>query len=283
MTAAAGERQGQVPVGPLLFDVVEAGPPDGEVVLLLHGFPQDARSWRHVWPALAAAGLRTVAPDQRGYSPGARPAEVAAYAMRHLVQDAVGLLDALGVGSAHVVGHDWGAAVAWHVAARHPDRVRTLTAVSVPHPRALSEAMRSDSDQQEKSRYIREFRVPGQAERTLLDPEGLPSWFAQAGPGARADVARYLEQMREPRRLTAALNWYRAASRDDVADLPPVTVPVLYVWPDQDLALGRTAAEATGGHVAGPYRYVELSGVSHWVPEEAPAALLAPLLEHLGR
>ncbi len=283
MTVPGAERSRQVPVGPLLFDVVEAGPPDGEVVLLLHGFPQDARSWRHVLPALAAAGLRTVAPDQRGYSPGARPEEVAAYGMRHLVQDALGLLDALDVQSAHVVGHDWGAAVAWHVAARSPDRVRTLTAVSVPHPVALSEAMRTDPDQQEKSRYIREFRVPGQAERTLLDPEGLPRWFEPAGPGARSDVARYLEQMREPGRLTAALNWYRAAGRDDVVDFPPVTVPVLYVWPDQDLALGRTAAEATGRHVAGPYRFVELAGVSHWVPEEAPEALLAPLLEHLSR
>ena len=273
----------QIPVGDLVFDAYAFGEPDGELVLLLHGFPQSGSEWRHVWPGLVEAGYRVVAPDQRGYSPGARPEAVEAYAMPELVGDVVGMLDALGAERAHVVGHDWGAAVAWQVAARHPERVRTLTAVSVPHPVAFREALRSDEDQRRRSQYMRHFQVEGEAERTLLgDGEGsLRELFG--GFDATGDVDRYVEQMREPGRLTAALNWYRAASRASVEDFPPVTVPTMYVWSDGDLALGRTAAEATGVLVEGPYTYVELEGVSHWVPEEAAEDLTALLLEHLAR
>lgn len=273
-------------VGDLVFDAVAFGEPDGEVVLLLHGFPQSSWCWRHVWPSLVEAGYRVVAPDQRGYSPGARPTEVSAYAMPHLVADVLGMLDTLGADRAHVVGHDWGAAVAWQVAARHPDRVRTMTAVSVPHPVAFTHALMTDEDQRRRSQYMRLFQVEGKAEEVLLRPDGtgrgdggFRTFFG--GAEATADVDRYLTEMHEPGRLTACLNWYRAASRASVEDFPPVTVPTMYVWSDGDLALGRTAAEATAGHVDGPYRFVELSGVSHWVPEEAPEALSALLLEHL--
>jgi len=271
----------QLEVGDLVFDAVEQGPPDGELVLLLHGFPQSSWSWREVWPALVAAGCRTVAPDQRGYSPGARPLPVSAYAMPELVGDVLGMLDALGVERAHLVGHDWGAAVAWQVAARHPDRVRTLSAVSVPHPVAFTQALQSDEDQRRRSQYMRLFQVEGKAEQVLLrdGDSGLRTFFG--GAEASADVARYLAEMHEPGRLTACLNWYRAADRSSVDGFPPITVPTLYVWSDGDLALGRTAAEATAAHVAGPYRFVELAGVSHWIPEQAPAALSALLLEHL--
>ena len=276
----------KIEVGDLTFDVVSFGEADGEPVVLLHGFPQSSWCWRHMWPSLVEAGYRVLAPDQRGYSPDAPPAEVSAYAMPHLVGDVLGLLDVLGLERAHVVGHDWGAAVAWQLAARHPDRVRSLTAVSVPHPTAFTEALRSDDDQRQRSQYMKLFRVEGKAEEVLLRPDdtgqpdgGFRRFFG--GAEATADVDRYLEQMHEPGRLTACLNWYRAASREDGEGLPEVTVPTMYVWSDGDLALGRTAAEATASHVAGPYRFVELQGVSHWVPEEAPEVLAELLLEHL--
>ena len=273
----------QISVGDLVFDAYAFGEPDGELVLMLHGFPQSGWEWRHVWPGLVEAGYRVVAPDQRGYSPGARPEGVAAYAMPELVGDVVGVLDALGVERAHVVGHDWGAAVAWQVAAHHPDRVRTLTAVSVPHPVAFTQALMGDEDQRQRSQYMRLFQVEGKAEEVLLrdGEDGLRTFFG--GAEATADVARYVEAMQEPGRLTAGLNWYRAASRADVDGFPPVTVPTMYVWSDGDLALGRTAAEATALHVEGPYTFVELEGVSHWVPEEAAEDLTALLLEHLRR
>ncbi len=273
----------QITVSDLTFDAAVFGEEDGEVVLLLHGFPQSGACWRWVWPTLVEAGYRTVAPDLRGSSPGARPQGVEAYRMPELVGDAVGILDALGVERAHVVGHDWGAAVAWQLAAHHPERVRTLTAVSVPHPVAFTEALVTDADQRERSQYMRLFQQEeGKPERVLLEDgaERLRGFLQASLMGEEAD--RYVEQMQEPGRLTAALNWYRAARREDVEGFPPVTVPTLYVWSDGDLALGRTAAEATGSHVQGPYRFVELPGVSHWVPEEASERLAAELLEHLS-
>jgi pimeloyl-ACP methyl ester carboxylesterase len=189
------------------------------------------------------------------------------------------MLDALGADRADVVGHDWGAAVAWQLAGRHPDRVRTLTAVSVPHPLAFVEALRHDEDQRRRSQYMKLFQVEGKAEEVLLrdDEGGLRTFF-----GGASDVDRYLALMREPGVLTKCLSWYRAQDLADIEGLGPTTVPTLYVWSDNDLALGRAAAEATASHVVAPYRFEVLPGVSHWIPEEAPAELSAWLLEHLA-
>ena len=270
-------EQLQVPVGDdLVLDAVATGPEDGQPVVLLHGFPQTSWSWRGVWPALADAGFRVVAPDLRGYSPGARPQDVEAYEMRCLVGDVVGLLDHLGVRSAHVVGHDWGAAIAWHLAGRHPERVRTLTTVSVPHPVAFAEALRTDADQRARSQYMRDWHSPDTEEKLLGG--GLAEVF---GGIPAVDADRYVELMRQPGVLTAALAYYRAQSRRDLEGLGPITAPTLHVWSDGDAALGAAAAKATGDHVEGPYRFEVLEGVSHWVPEEAADRLAALLLEHL--
>ena len=156
-------------LGDLELDAVVAGADDGEPVLLLHGWPQTSLSWEAVMAPLASSGLRAVAPDQRGYSPGARPRDVAAYELPHLVDDAAAVIGALGWDSAHVVGHDWGAVVGWALAAQRPGLVRTLTAVSVPHPRAFNAALRSDPVQLKKSAYMLLFRqAPGKAAEVLL-------------------------------------------------------------------------------------------------------------------
>src|SRR5256885_4758965 len=157
-----------VDVGDLTFDVRADGPEDGRPVLLLHGFPETSASWAAVTPLLTEAGLRTFAPDQLGYSPGARPAEVDAYASTNLAQVTADLMTAMDVPRADVVGHDWGANVAWALAAWHPDRVRSLTAVSVPHPTAYTLAFRADPEQRERSAYITLFRQAGEAEEVLL-------------------------------------------------------------------------------------------------------------------
>src|SRR5689334_2102529 len=142
----------------LVFDVYEGGPADGDPVLLLHGFPQDHREFDPILPRLHAAGLRTYALDQRGYSPGARPDAVSAYRITEPLADAVAVLDALGLESAHVIGHDWGALIGWLLAGTHPDRVRTLTAVSVPHPKALQLALRVRPTQRARFAYAALFR-----------------------------------------------------------------------------------------------------------------------------
>lgn len=269
----------QLTVGDLVFDALVDGPADGRLVLLLHGFPQTSWSWRQVIPVLADRGYRVVAPDQRGYSAGARPEGVAAYRMPCLVGDVVGMLDALGASTADVVGHDWGAAVAWQVAGRHADRVRSLTAVSVPHPLAFVAALRTDADQRERSQYMLRFQVEGEAEDALLRG-GLRAAFA--GAEDVVDVERYVALMERPGVLTAALSWYRAQDIADIADLTATTVPTLYVWSDEDLALGAVAAHATASYVDAPYRFEVLKGVTHWIPEQAPAELSTWLLEHLA-
>lgn len=268
-------------VGELDFDVRTEGDPAGEVVVLLHGFPQHAGAWDGVWPALAGAGYRVVMPDQRGYSPGARPAGRAEYTSGKLAQDVLGLLDGLGVDRAHVVGHDWGGAVAWRLGADAPDRLRTLTVVSTPHPRALVRSLVT-STQAARSWYMGAFQLPVLPERLLLANGGRLLRRMLRGSGLPGPVATdYVTRMLAPGALTAALNWYRALPLDR-GGLEQITTPTLYVWGAGDFALGPAAAAATARYVAGPYTYVQLPGGPHWLPELQPERLLVPLLAHLS-
>jgi pimeloyl-ACP methyl ester carboxylesterase len=277
----------EVEANGLGFSALAAGPADGRPVLFLHGFPQTSWSWRHQLEAVAARGYRALAFDQRGYSSGARPPDVADYHIDHLVADALAVADSQGMERFDLVGHDWGAMVAWAVAGRHPDRLRSLTAVSVPHPSAFGAALLGgDTDQAERSSYIEVFRQEGVAEGALLGDDGsgdgLRAMFAASGLASPSeDVDVFVAALRQPGALTAALNWYRAMSAEAFADVGPISVPTLYVWSTEDIALGRTAAEATEKWVSGPYRFEVLDGVSHWIPESAPAELSRLLLEHL--
>ncbi len=271
-------------VGNLTFSAHVAGPEDGRPVLLLHGFPQSGRCWDQVVPMLTARGLRTIAPDQRGYSPGARPSDVSAYTAAHLVADVLGVLDALSLSTVDLVGHDWGSWVAWQVAVRHPERVRSLVALSVPHPVALSAAMAGDPDQRERTAYIGRFREEGnKAEHLLLadDAARLRAVFADSGR-SDAEIDVYVAPLQAPGALTAALSWYRAMTPGDLDGLGPSTVPTTYVWSDEDTALGRSAAEACREQVTGSYRFVELAGISHWIPDQAPEAVVQAIGEHVA-
>ena len=253
----------------LTFDVRDAGPPDGEPVVLLHGFPQDSAAWDQVAPALHQAGLRTLAPDQRGYSPMARPRGRGRYRLRETTADVLALLDAAGLESAHVVGHDWGGIVGWALGAWHPDRVRTLTALSVPHPAAMAKAMVT-SDQALRSSYAFAFQLPFLPERLLLSGGGRPLRRMLRGGGlSREAAARYVGRMREPGALSAALGWYRALPLSRLDRVGTVRVPTLHVWSTGDAFLGRAATEATAQFVDAPYRLEVLEGLSHWIPELA--------------
>ena len=270
----------EVGVGGFTFEVTVDGPPEGRPILLLHGFPQTSWSWRHVIPPLAAAGHRVLAMDQRGYSPKASPDAVEQYRGEHLVSDVLGVLDASGIDSVDVVGHDWGAAVAWQVASWHPTRVRTLTALSVPHPGAFTEALRVDADQRHRSAYMRDFATPG-FEHTLL-ADGAAKLRALFGHDAGVDVEHVLSRVGTAPVLRRALNWYSAQSLDRPATTPATDVPTLHVWSDQDIALGEYGARATERYVTGPYELVTLHGVSHWIPEHAPAQTAELILRHVA-
>ena len=252
------------------------------VCVLLHGFPETGESWSAQVAALEDAGFRAVAPDQRGYTPSNRPDGRAAYRLDALVDDAVGMIDATGEERVHLVGHDWGGAVAWAVAAAHPDRLRSLTVVSTPHPGALRRSLLGT--QLLRSSYVAFFRLPRVPERVLLARDGAVLRTMLERSGLPRDTAeRYAERMREPGALTAALNWYRALSPSaGAAAIARITVPTMYVWSTGDTALGRAAAERTADWVDAPYRFEVLDGVSHWIPETAPAELNRLLLEHVA-
>jgi pimeloyl-ACP methyl ester carboxylesterase len=271
----------------LTFRARVAGPEDGRVVLLLHGFPQTSRGWAAQLDALATAGYRAVAVDQRGYSPGARPDDPAAYAMDHLIDDVLGIVDALDAEQVDLVGHDFGGSVAWTVAGHHPDRVRTLTIASTPHPLAFVRAYQArdatPSDQNQRSGYMRAFREAprGQIEAQLLADGAAGLRQAYAGL-PEASIAAHIEDMSAPGVLVAAVDWYRAMSAKASVAVPPCPVPTLYVWSDRDPSIGRAAADATEELVTGPYDFVVLEGVSHWIPEEAAATFTPLLLAHLA-
>ena len=269
-----------IDVGDMTFDARADGPADGPLVVLLHGFPESAAEWTHVLPILGDAGYRAVAFDQRGYSPGARPDGVDAYHHTVLARDVVDVAAALGADRFHLVGHDWGALVAWSVAGRHPEVVRSLSIVSVPHPQAFADARANDPDQRERSAYIAFFRTPEEPEATFLadDADMLRRAFADIDP----DIAdAHVRVHTSPGAMTATLNYYRAWD-DSLDQTPVITVPTLFVWSDDDVALGRTAAEATADLVSGPYRFEVFEGLSHWIPELAPDRLGALVLEQLA-
>jgi len=268
----------------LTLEVRDEGPRGGEVVVLLHGFPQDSRCWSEVAPTLHRAGLRTLAPDQRGYSPGASPADVSAYGVSTLAADVLAVMDAADVATAHVVGHDWGGAVAWYLGAHHADRVDSLTVLSTPHPAALAHAM-TRSLQPLRSWYTVAVQVPVLPELVLsralgrsLRISGLPAHLAD----------RYARRFSSPSSLHGPLAWYRAAGRRppwEVLDArgagtARVTVPTTYVWGQHDPALGRTAAEATRTHVTGDYLFVELDA-GHWLPELNPDEVAGAVLDRV--
>ena len=253
---------------------------DGPAVVLLHGWPDSHRLWRDQLPALHAAGFRTIAPDLRGMGDSAVPPEVEAYALPTLVGDVLGIMDALGVGRAHVVGHDWGAAVAWGLASFVPTRVERLVALSVGHPAAFRGA---GLEQRQKSWYMLLFQFEGIAEEWLSADD-----FANFRDWARhPDADAVIADLRRPGALTAGLNWYRANVGPATLlapppDLPPVAAPTMGVWSSEDLALTERQMLDSARYVAGPWRYERIDGAGHWMQREATDALNRLLVDFLG-
>ncbi len=279
------------------FRVLVAGPPAGAPVLLLHGFPESAESWRGPIASLAAEGRRVYAPDLRGYGGTDAPEGVEAYAMARLVDDVRGLFDALDIERADLVGHDWGALLGWPFVSRHQDRVRTWTSLSIAHPDALAEAWgysgdRADPDQVQRSQYVEVFRRPGDAEAILAahDYSALRNMY-RLGPNPEAfpaDVVDHLvASLARPGRLTAALNYYRAnlhpeAFRDYPPCPVPIAVPTTLIWGTEDPALGRRPVEETARHMAGPYRLAEIGGAGHWLVFERPEEVTRLIVDGVG-
>lgn len=272
----------RIEIGSHTHDALAAGPSDGEFVLLLHGWPEFADSWTEELLALADAGYRAVAVDQRGYSPGARPTEITDYAVEHLVADALAFAESQGAHRFHLIAHDWGGLAAWALASAHPQRLRSLAVLATPHPVALQEAAAADEEQYHRLDYVRFFQLPGgKAEQSLLGDGAARLRAAYGGRIADHLVENNIRRLSEPGALTATLNWYRAVDAQLTVPAGQITVPTLYVWGSEDIALGRGAAELTAKFVDAPYRFEILEGASHWLPEEVPDKVIPLLVEHL--
>lgn len=254
--------------------VVQAGPLDGPLVILLHGFPDFWYGWRRQIDYLAAQGFRVWAPDQRGYNLSDKPKGIAAYSPDELSADVIGLIEAAGCEQTLLVGHDVGAAVAWWTACKYPERLTKMVILNVPHHQVFRKTLRTDSEQRRKSWYIALFQLPFLPE--FLSGLGNTNAFARAlttsslpGTFSEADLAEYRKSWAQPGALTGILNWYRGAVRayPKVQPDPRVKVPTLILWGKNDIALKVEMAQASVD-LCNDGRLVYFDKATHWVSHE---------------
>jgi pimeloyl-ACP methyl ester carboxylesterase len=252
----------------------------GRPVVLLHGFPDSGRLWRHQVPALAAAGFQVIVPDLRGYGRSGKPGAVEAYSLPLLAGDVIAILTELNIPRAHMVGHDWGAALAWALASLAPGNVDHLVVLSVGNPVTFRRTLA----QREKSWYMLLFQFPGIAERWLSED----NWANFRAWARHPDADQVIAELEANGSLTPALNWYRANVPPESwvgppIQLPPVQAPAMGVWSTADLALTEVQMTDSATNVAGPWRYERLDGPGHWMQLEAPDQVNALLLDFLPR
>lgn len=268
----------EVTANGLTFRVRSAGS-EGEPVILLHGFPETSHMWVPLLERLESEGYQGMAPDQRGYSPGARPAAMEDYEYPNLIADVVALADASGFERFHLVGHDHGAGVSWSVAHAHPERLLSHTALSVPHWNAFGQAIRNDADQRKRSEYIARFQIVGAAEETIAGR--LDAMWTESSDEERA---AYRSVFEEEGALTAALNWYRSSLHYDGPDttqrVGDITVPTLLIWGNQDGAIGRAGVDGTPPYMKAEYRLVELDA-GHWLIQEETERVLDEVMRQI--
>lgn len=271
-------------VNGIQLHIVQAGPPDGPLVILLHGFPEFWYGWKNQIDDLAERGFRVWAPDQRGYNRSDKPSGVAAYKLDNLAADVVGLIDASGHEQVFLAGHDWGAAVAWWVAIHYPQRLKKLVIANVPHPVVFTQYLRSSLKQLRKSWYFFFFQLPLLPEfvlaRTgpkLLQNSGLPGTFTEE------DLQHYEAAWSQPGAYTGMLNWYRAIMRHrphTPAD-SRVHVPTLMIWGMQDVALDSAMAQPSID-LCDDGRLVLFEDATHWVQHDKAAEVSALMAEFLS-
>jgi pimeloyl-ACP methyl ester carboxylesterase len=254
--------------------------PRGDL-LLLHGFPETSIMYEPLIEAASRAGFRVVAPDQRGYSPGARPPGRSAYTGRLLVEDALAIADAVGFEQFHLVGHDWGAGIGWQIAFDAPTRLQSYAALSIPHIAAFGAALAEDPEQQSRSAYMAFFWLPWLPEQTFAVND-FATLRALYGEHPARELDEYLAVFSEPGAITGALNWYRAGADGGIGTTGNVTTPILFIWGNQDPAVGRTAVEGQQQYIDGPLEEIELD-TGHWLMATEPAKVIEAVMTHIIR
>lgn len=254
----------------LTFSVSDSGPVGGEIVLLLHGFPQTRSAWLSTATELNAAGFRTLAPTLRGYEATSRARGRWRYRSSRIVSDVAALIEQAGGGPVHLVGHDWGALLAWSTAGARPDLVSSLTAISVPHYPAYLLSMLTSS-QLVKSYYVVLFQLPAVPEVLFkIFPNSFANRLRGSGMNDKA-IEAVKSEVVAAGSLTSAINWYRGLLVSNQRAMSgAVHVPTTFIWGDQDTLLDKKGVSLTRRFVSSKYSLEILPGVSHWVPDERP-------------
>ena len=268
--------------------VAAAGPEEGELVVLLHGFPEFSYGFHHQMEELAASGYRVVAPDQRGYNLSDKPERIEDYTIDQLRDDIVGLIEAFGETSAFIVGHDWGGAVAWHLAASKPVYVKKLIAINIPHPAAMPRVMMKNPVQWVKSSYMAFFQLPEVPEKLMAanDFESMKQAMkGTARPSAftEQELDRYREAWSQPGALTGMLNWYRALRKGSLNQVPkkPIGIPVRILWGIGDQFLSPMLAKESL-EFCEDAELVWVGEATHWVHHEQPVIVNRLIKEFLA-
>lgn len=287
MTGMAQPKFSRVRTNGVTLHVAEAGPDDGPLLILLHGFPEFWYGWRHQIGPLADAGFHVIVPDQRGYNLSDKPKGAAAYTLDTLAGDVMGLADHYRADRFHLAGHDWGAAVGWWCAQNFPERVRRFVAVSAPHPAVWRWAMDHDPEQKKKSRYVKLFALPWLPEallraRNFSGPAGGICATARPGTVTDEDLVQYRKAWAQPGALTGGLNWYRALLKMQVAPVSSyrVRVPTLMMWGRRDsYGTAKMAEESIGLCDRG--RLTQFDEATHWLPADEPQRVAEAILDFL--
>ena len=275
-----GESFADVSVDELTFTCRVSGMEnDGEAVILLHGFPETSRMYYDLIPVLVSEGFKVVAPDQRGYSPGARPSKISDYSIDKLSQDVIDIADAFQFEKFHLIGHDWGSAVGWVTVAFHSDRVISWTALSVPHLDAFFEAMNNNPEQQRKSQYIKFFKKP-------ILPEFYFSIFGYKylkdiwRKSSKEEIEKYLEVFKQKGALKSSLNWYRANMKNDDKSIGDIAAPTLIIYGLKDMAIGEKSVDESEKYLKGDYKIEKLES-GHWLIQESFETVSKSIINHL--
>ena len=276
-----GESFADVKVNDLTFTCRVSGLENtGDAVILLHGFPETSRMYYDLIPVLVSEGYKVVAPDQRGYSQGARPPKISDYSIDKLSQDVIDIADAFQFEKFHLVGHDWGSAVGWVTAALYSERINSWTALSVPHLDAFFDAINTDKDQQRKSQYINFFKKP-------ILPELYFKIFGYTylkniwRKSSQLEIEKYLEVFKQRGALKASLNWYRANMKNEDKSIGDIAAPTLIIYGLKDMAIGEKSVDESEKYLTGDYKIEKLKA-GHWLIQESFEAVSNSILQHLN-
>jgi len=271
----------KINLGSLQFDCRIAGNENDELVILLHGFPETSIMWHTLMEELAPKRFYCVAPNMRGYSKNACPKGKKQYTIEKLSQDVLDLAQALGKTRFHLIAHDWGAVIGWYLAYHHPSNILSYTALSVPHLKGFFEALNTDPDQQERSKYIQLLVIPFVAEYTIRknDFKLFRKYWQHS---SEEELEDYLATFREKKVLTAALNYYRANfGKAPTEDIGEIKVPTLFIWGNKDMAIGAKGVALGHQHIKGPYTFLELEA-GHWLMQTVYDKMKPAIFSHLA-